>query len=199
MRIAEDRHTHMLQWCYNDMGKYYLWQFLQDTSVAYLRDSAFYFITKAVYLESNDDQSNKANLYSQAAISYWDAGLRDSAMLYSERALEIIPYLENSEAAIYYNNLGFAYSEAGVYDSALVFEQRALEADSTYLDTYTTLAEIYGYQHDRERFYYYLEKVFEKGYKGYTQEDLTDPIPPYTFYNKEERYKKLWEKYVSDK
>ncbi len=193
-KIPEDRRIHMTQWCYSDMGKYYYWQFQQDTSVAYLKDSAFHFITKSVYPAPKADE---ANFYSSTANFYWRAGLRDSAIMYSRRALSFIPFLENEVAAIRYNDLGFFHSEVGEYDSALVYEKKALEADSTYLDTYTTLAEIYGYKKDRQKFYYYLEKAFEKGYKHYTLDDLINPIPPYSFYSKEERYKKLWEKYVT--
>jgi len=174
------------------------------TDIAYLYSKARFYDSAIVndqralrHFAKVKNDREVAIMYSEIANFFLSAGLYDSAVMNIKKARSFIPKVKNNkDVAKLYNDIAFYYSEHGYYDSAFANAQKAIQADSTFPQTYTTLAEIYGYKKDREKFYFYVEKAFEKGCKTYTQDDIENPVPPYDLYSKEERLKKLWKKYV---
>jgi|GEM_PF-2824404 len=175
---------------YYAIGDFYFETGFYDSTIAYSKRALHYdLITKS--------DETIAWRYSHLAYDFFKMGYYDSAMANERKALRYAHKIKSKrEAADLYNDIADHYSKYGYYDSAFANAQKAIQADSTFPQTYTTLAEIYGYKKDREKFYFYVQKAFEKGCKTYTQDDIENPVPPYNLYSKEERLKKLWKKYV---
>ncbi|MGC4021503.1 MAG: hypothetical protein QM734_05970 [Cyclobacteriaceae bacterium] len=131
----------------------------------------------------------------QMTLSYLNDKKYDSASYFQKQANTLIKSKDKNEFAEWSTAIAYDYSSFGFYDSAIVNLQRSLRADSSVVETYSTLAETYGRLKEKDKFYYYLEKAFDKGYRNYSKDYTINPAPPYSYYYKEERYKDILKKY----
>jgi tetratricopeptide (TPR) repeat protein len=121
--------------------------------------------------------------------SYWNSALQDSAMRAQNTYISFLSKVGGNRMASGYNEIAFRYSERGSYDSALVNIKKAIVLDSSLAIAYTTLAEIYGYQKNKDLFYYYMAKSFDK---GFVVVEGNENDPPYSWYKHEKRFREIW-------
>jgi tetratricopeptide (TPR) repeat protein len=126
--------------------------------------------------------------------SYWSSNMIDSAMLMQNKYISFLLSMGGGRPlANGYNEIAFIFSERGLYDSALVNVGKAVAIDSSLAIAYTTLAEIHGYLKEKEKFYFYLKKAFDKGYVMPSQVEF---ISPYSTYRNEKEFRALWDEYT---
>lgn len=144
--------------------------------------------------------------YQRMVESYFLQGKSDSLAIIPEDSVayfrsEYINYASQTndtrDLARAYDEIGYFYSEEGLYDSAIVNVNKAILTDSSYYFPYYTMAQIFGYKKDRERFYQFFERALAKGLKDRLKiSDSLNLSPPDSWYKREARFKAIWKTYI---
>ncbi len=90
------------------------------------------------------------------------------------------------------NLVAMSYNYLGNSEAAFAVVREAIAADPTRGYPYSTLAEVYALGGDMEKFYENLEKAFQL---GMSTASITFDLEPYASLEKEERLRKLMERY----
>jgi|GEM_PF-2329199 len=90
------------------------------------------------------------------------------------------------------NSIAFNCELRGKYETGFRLVKLSLIADSTYDTPYTTLAELHALTGNKEGFFKYIEKAFQK---GFPIEEVLVQDEPYKTMASDERFRKLVEKY----
>ena len=91
-----------------------------------------------------------------------------------------------------WNYAAMAYNIVGKPDSAIHWVNKSIAVNPVVGYPYSTMAETYGFEGNRDQFYFWLEKAFIQGFR---KGNIDPGQEPYKRFEKEKRYQDLLAKY----